>query len=71
MKFLKIVGQGEGRKVVCLCGHREKYDTFEKRMAAQKNSMSKRDVENFMQSQNKKADKKEDNAFSALKGLKF
>jgi len=70
-KFLKIVGQGEGRKVVCICGHREKYDTFEKRMKEQKNSMSKRDVENFMQSQNKKNDKKENNAFAALKGLKL
>jgi len=72
LKFLKIVGAGDGRKVVCVCGHREKYESFEKRKAEEKNSMSKRDVQAYMESMSKK-DKKEEknNAFSALKGLKF
>ena len=71
-KFLKIVGEGEGRKVVCICGHREKYESFEKRKAEEKNAMSKRDIQAFMDNMNKK-DKKEEknNAFAALKGLKF
>ena len=72
-KFLKIVGEGEGRKVTCICGHREKYETFEKRKQEEKNSMSKRDVQAYMDSMNKspKNDKEKNNAFSALKGLKF
>jgi len=70
-KFLKIVGEGEGRKVTCICGHREKYDTFEKRKQEEKNSMSKRDVQVYMEGMNKKNDKEKNNAFSALKGIKF
>ena len=69
-KFLKIVGAGEKRTVVCVCGHKEKYENFEKRKKEEKNSMSKRDVEAYLAGANKKTEKV-NNAFSALKGIKF
>ena len=71
-KFLKIVGTGEKRTVVCACGHKEKYENFDKRKKEEKNAMSKRDVEAFMANMNKKSPKDEkNNPFGALKGLKF
>jgi len=68
-KFLKIVGAGERRHVVCPCGHKEKYETFEKRKAEEKNSMNKRDVQAFMENMGKNEVK--NNPFAALKGVKF
>ena len=67
-KFLKIVGAGEKRVVVCPCGHKEKYETFEKRKAEERNSMSKRDIEAFMANMNKKKEPDKNNPFAALKG---
>ena len=69
-KFVKIVGAGDKRTVVCVCGHKEKYENFEKRKKEEKNSMSKREVEAYLASENKKTDKG-NNAFAALKGMKF
>jgi len=69
-KFLTIVGAGEGRRVVCACGHREKYDSFEKRKQEEKNSMSKRDVQAYMDKLGKK-EEKGNNAFAMLQGVKF
>jgi len=70
-KFLKIVGEGDARKVVCICGHKEKYESFEKRKAEEKNSMNKRDVQEYMDSQKKKTGEKKNNAFAALRDLKL
>ena len=69
-KFLNITGEGDRRMIVCQCGHREKYSTFEKRKAEEKNTMSKRDVEQYMSTMNKKNDKKNaaSNPFAALSG---
>jgi len=67
---LTIVGAGEGRRVVCACGHREKYDSFEKRKQEEKNSMSKRDVQAYMDKLGKK-EEKGNNAFAMLQGVKF
>jgi len=67
-KFLKIVGADEKRVVVCQCGHKEKYETFEKRKAEERNSMSKRDVEAFMANMGKKKEPDKNNPFAALKG---
>jgi len=69
-KFLKIVGAGDKRMVVCICGHREKYENFEKRKAVEKNSMNKRDVQDFMDSQGKKKPEK-NSAFAGLSELKL
>jgi len=68
-KFLKIVGEGEKRMVICSCGHREKYETFEKRKKEEKNAMSKKDVQAFIHKMNK--DEAKNNPFAALKGMKF
>ena len=71
-KFLKIVGTGEKRMVTCICGHREKYENFDKRKKEEKNSMSKRDVQAFMENMSKEANKKDmsNNPFAALSALK-
>jgi len=66
---VKIVGEGEKRKIVCICGHKESYENFEKRKKEEKNSMSKRDVQGFLDNQGKSEPK--NNPFAALKGVKF
>ena len=70
-KFLKIVGAGDKRTVVCSCGHKEKYENFDKRKKEEKNNMSKRDVQAYLNKMNKKADDNigENNPFAALKGM--
>jgi len=67
-KFLNIVGEGEKRTVVCACGHREKYASFEKRKKEEKNTMSKREVQAYL---NNKKEAPTNNPFAALKNLKF
>jgi len=71
-KFLKIVGTGEKRQVICACGYKEKYESFEKRKKEEKNSMSKREVQAYIDNLNKKdTSEVKNNPFAALKGLKF
>jgi len=71
-KFVKIVGEGDKRKVVCSCGHKEKYENFEKRKAQEKNAMSKREVEAFIAESAKKSKPDPKNSpFAALSGLDF
>ncbi|MCL2048062.1 MAG: DNA topoisomerase III [Defluviitaleaceae bacterium] len=72
MKYVKIIGAGEKRQVVCSCGHKERYEVFEKRKKEEKNQMSRRDVEVYLQ-ENKKKDKVDVNnsPFAVLKGVKF
>jgi len=68
-KWLKIVGEGEKRKVQCTCGHSENYATFEKR---KKETMSKKDVQAYLDKMGKdNKDDKPNNPFGMLKGLKF
>ncbi|MCL2360995.1 MAG: DNA topoisomerase III [Defluviitaleaceae bacterium] len=68
-KFLKIVGEGEKRKVVCPCGYKENYASFEKRKKEERGAMSKREVQSFIDGQKKEQPK--NNPFGALKGMKF
>lgn len=68
-KWLKIVGEGAGRQVVCACGYKEKYASFEKRKKAERDTMSKRDIAAFMDKMNEKEEG--NNPFAALKGMKF
>jgi len=68
-KFLKIVGEGEKRKVVCPCGYKENYASFEKRKKEERGAMSKREVQAFIDGMEK--DKPKNNPFAALKGMKF
>lgn len=53
-KKLELRGQGEGQIFVCKCGHREKLSTFnERRKQNQNTKVSKKDVSNYMKTQNK------------------
>jgi len=70
-KSLKIAGEGEGRIVVCACGYKEKYASFEKRKQAERGAMSKREVAAFIDKANEKPKDGGDNPFAALKGVKF
>jgi DNA topoisomerase-3 len=71
-KFMKIIGEGDKRQVICACGYKEKYAAFEKRKQAERNVMSKRELESFLDNMNKKDSKDErSNPFAALKGMKF
>jgi DNA topoisomerase-3 len=71
-KFVKIIGVGEKRQVICTCGHKEKYENFEKRKKEEKNSMSKRDVQAYMDVQGKKNKPDASNSpFAKLQGIKF
>jgi len=69
-KFLKITGEGEKRLITCTCGHREKYSTFEKRKKEERNSLSKREVQSYIEKINKEEETKS-SPFDILKGLKF
>ena len=68
-KWLNIVGEGDNRHIVCACGYKEKYASFEKRKAAERNTMSKREVAAFMDKLNEKDTG--NNPLAALKGMKF
>ena len=52
-KKLELRGEGEKRLFVCICGYRERMADFEKRK--QKTGANKRDVQNYLQNQNKGA----------------
>ncbi|MCL1843000.1 MAG: DNA topoisomerase III [Defluviitaleaceae bacterium] len=71
-KFMKIVGTGEKRQVICPCGHKEKYENFEKRKKDERNQGSKRDVQAYLDEKNKKSKPDTENSpFAMLKGLNF
>lgn len=53
-KRLELRGEGKGQIFACVCGHREKLSSFEKRKAKEKTGRaSKRDVHSYMKKQNK------------------
>ncbi|MCL2571638.1 MAG: DNA topoisomerase III [Defluviitaleaceae bacterium] len=66
-KFLKIVGEGEKRKIVCLCGYKENYASFEKRKKEERGAMSKREVQAFIDGMDK--EKPKNNPFAGLKDM--
>jgi len=65
-KWLNIVGEGENRHIVCACGYKEKYASFEKRKKAEKDTMSKRELAAFLDKQD---DSGGNNALAGLKDL--
>ena len=69
-KFMKIVGEGDKRKIVCACGYRESYAAFEKRKKEERGAMSKREVQAYIDKLDNKQEPK-NNPFAALKGMKF
>jgi DNA topoisomerase-3 len=52
-KKMEVSGEGSKRIYVCRCGFREKFDSFNKRLSANKPNVSKRDVEKYLRSQEK------------------
>lgn len=53
-KRMEIRGQGEGQTFVCKCGYREKLASFNERKAKEKDRMSKRDVNKYLNKQDDK-----------------
>jgi len=68
-KFLKIVGEGDKRKVVCLCGYKENYASFEKRKKEERNAMSRHEVQAFINKKEK--EQPTNNPFGVLKEMTF
>jgi len=52
-KAMELYGEGENKKYICTCGFREKQEAFHKRMAGESDKASKKDVQNFLNSQSK------------------
>src|SRR5699024_940103 len=51
-KKLKLYGEGDGQIFTCVCGHREKLETFQKRRKqAQKTRVSKKEVNQYLKKQ--------------------
>lgn len=63
-KKMELVGQGEGQRFVCACGHREKLSAFEERRKKEGKGVSRRDVNNYMKKQAKEAKEPINNAFA-------
>lgn len=53
-KRMEIRGQGEGQTFMCKCGYREKMASFNERKAKEKDRMSKRDVNKYLNKQDDK-----------------
>ena len=53
-KRMEIRGQGEGQTFMCKCGYREKMSSFNERKSKEKDRMSKRDVNKFLNKQENK-----------------
>lgn len=52
-KKMEIRGQGEGKIFACVCGYREKLAAFNKRKDQKKGTMNKREINKYLQQQNK------------------
>lgn len=51
-KRLKLYGEGDGQTFTCVCGHREKLSSFEKRRKKhQKSKVSKKDIDKYVNNQ--------------------
>ncbi|MDP4133005.1 MAG: DNA topoisomerase III [Bacillota bacterium] len=69
-KNLEIYGDNEKKIYICKCGFKEKFDSFNQKLAEKRNSLNKREVAQFLKQQEE--DRPLNNAFSeALKGLKL
>ncbi len=51
-KKLELVGEGDGKRFVCVCGYRERYSVFQERKKSENNKMDKRDVQKFLKKLN-------------------
>ena len=55
-KVMELYGEGENKKYICVCGFREKQESFHKRMAANGDKANKRDVQNYLKNQNRNSE---------------
>lgn len=53
-KRMEIRGQGEGQTFMCKCGYREKMSSFNERKSKEKDRMSKREVNKYLNKQDDK-----------------
>ena len=68
----KMELRGKGEIFVCRCGHKEKLSAFQDRRKKEGAGVSKRDVANYLNQQNKEAKEPVNNAFAqALSGIKL
>ena len=70
-KKLELRGEGENRMFACVCGHREKLSTYNKRKQEQKKQGSKRDVQKYLREQEKNAEPMNSALADALANLKL
>jgi len=62
-KKLEVFGDGERKIYTCKCGFREKFDSFNKRLAENRSDVSKTEVQSFLQKQ-KQENADENSAFA-------
>lgn len=71
-KRLELRGQGDNQTFVCKCGHREKLSAFNKRKKEQGSKLSKREVNKYLNKQDKEEDENINTALAdALAKLKL
>lgn len=70
-KKLELRGEGENRMFACVCGHREKLSTYNKRKQEQKKQGSKRDVQKYLREQEKQNEPLNSAFADAFANLKF
>ena len=68
-KKLEIIGSGEKRRYVCVCGFRDKYEKFNEKLRARKGTSNK-DARQYMKQLSKKEEMSNNPFMDALKGLK-
>ena len=56
-KKMDLIGKGDGQRFVCVCGHKEKLSAFEERKKKEGKGANKRDVNQYLKKQAKKAKK--------------
>lgn len=71
-KKMELVGDGEKKKFVCSCGHKEKLTVFQERRKKEGAGMSKKEVNRYLKKQQKEAAESVNNAFAqALSNIKL
>lgn len=70
-KKLELRGEGDNRMFACVCGHREKLTTYNKRKQEQKKQGSKRDVQKYLRQQEKQSEPINSALADALANLKL
>ncbi len=63
-KKMELRGKGDGQIFVCKCGYKEKLSSFQERRKKEGAGVSKRDVANYMNRQNKEAKEPINSAFA-------